>query len=180
MTRAQFVPLAFPPQENTMTRTPSPRTGWKLLLAAAALTGATSLAFAAGPGERGGHHGRGHAAGMFERIDANGDGVVTRAEFDAHLAARQAGLDANGDGFVSFEEAQTFRAAQQEERARERFARMDTNGDGRISVEEASARQARMFEFMDRNDDGVVDADERSPRRWGKGDGKREDARPGR
>jgi len=139
---------------------------WQWLALAAAIAAATSLAVNAGPRD-GGSRGHGGLSNAFERIDANGDGVVSRAEYDAHIAQRQAGLDRNGDGTVTFEEAKAFREAQREARARARFARLDTNGDGIVSVDEAGARSERLFEFLDRNDDGMIERDELPRRRGG-------------
>jgi Ca2+-binding EF-hand superfamily protein len=151
-------------EQNTKT----PSRSWQWLAAVALVAGSVSVVAVAGPRGEHGQHGRHHASGIisaFERIDTDADGVVTRAEFDAHIAARQAALDGNADGSVSFEEAAAFRAAQREERARERFARLDTDGDGVVSTAEASAGQERIFTFLDRNDDGAVSEDELPRRR---------------
>jgi hypothetical protein len=51
-----------------------------------------------------GHGWRGGGAAMFRSADANGDGVVTRAEYQAAVDARFARLDANGDGVLSPDE----------------------------------------------------------------------------
>jgi hypothetical protein len=54
-------------------------------------------------GERG--QGRRHAGQAARvRADANGDGVLTRAELDASVHARFVALDANRDGFVTRDE----------------------------------------------------------------------------
>ena len=42
--------------------------------------------------------------GMFRMADANGDGVVTRAEYQAAVDARFAQMDANGDGVLASDE----------------------------------------------------------------------------
>ncbi len=136
---------------------------------AALLVGSVSIAATAGPRDRG-HAPARHGGGFvhaFERIDADGDGVVTRAEFDTFRIERLAGLDADGDGAVTFEEAKAFRQAQREQRARERYARLDTNGDGTVSTDEAASRHERLFGFLDRNDDGNVSRDELPRRRGG-------------
>lgn len=54
-----------------------------------------------GGGRRGAMHdgGAGHVPGGV-KADANGDGVITRAEFDAQSAARFAAMDANKDGKI--------------------------------------------------------------------------------
>jgi len=141
---------------------------WKWLAIAALVAGSVSIVATAGPRDRGqGRHGGGflHA---FERIDADADGVVTRAEFDAELAARQAGLDANNDGAVTFEEARAFREAQREVRARERFMRLDRDGNGIVTTAEVSANKLRLFTYLDRNEDGAVERDELPRRRMGR------------
>ncbi|MGD9471303.1 MAG: EF-hand domain-containing protein [Novosphingobium sp.] len=83
--------------------------------------------FAAGQGMRGhgkgkddmgrGKHDqmRGHGGKMMERADANGDGSVSKAEFDAAHMAMFDKADANGDGMVTDKER---RAAFKQMRAR--------------------------------------------------------------
>jgi hypothetical protein len=112
-----------------------------------------------------GKHGRAH--GMLKQMDTDGDGAISRAEFDAHRLSRIAAMDADGDGYVSFEEMEAHRQAQREQRARARFDRLDTDGDGRVSLEELAAMGERRFERMDRNGDGVLDADDRMGRHEG-------------
>ncbi len=149
-------------QQNTSVK-------WKWLTVAALVAGTASVVATAGP-RNGGNHAR-HGGGIataFERYDANRDGNVSRAEFDAVVAERQSGMDGNGDGVVTFEEADAFREFKREERARARFARLDQNADGIVSIEEAASRQDRMFTFLDRNDDGIVARDE-LPQRHRKG-----------
>lgn len=85
-------------------------------------------------------------AGVFAMLqnDANGDGQVTRAEFDAALKARFATLDLNGDGSATPDEVNVQRHAQAEERRNktmtERFEMLDTNKNGQLSRAEFSAR----------------------------------------
>ncbi|MBY8822183.1 EF-hand domain-containing protein [Sphingomonas colocasiae] len=68
-------------------------------------------------GERG-RHGMGRMAhrgfgrdGMRGKLDANGDGTVTRAEFQAPALAMFDRVDANKDGTITLEERQAVRAA---------------------------------------------------------------------
>lgn len=114
------------------------------------------------------------AAMMFDRLDADGDGVITRAEIEAARLARAAEMDADGDGTITREEFVAWHAARAAERAERRagrmfdrvagpdaegiapeqmlregridrmFARLDTDGDGAISREEFEAGAARM------------------------------------
>jgi hypothetical protein len=148
-------------------KTPIPRT-----LLAVALFGTLGVAGLAAAQHRGGDgHGPkmmdGHGPRMMQRMDTDGDGVVTQAEAAAYHAARVAEMDANGDGYVSYEEMSAFRAAQREQRARERFQRMDADGDGRVSVQEMAAAHERHFARMDRNADGKLDREDRKGRRQG-------------
>jgi len=52
------------------------------------------------------------------RMDVNGDGAVSRAEFQARGQTRFARLDLNRDGAITPAERQSVRAARQERRAR--------------------------------------------------------------
>lgn len=62
----------------------------------------------AGPGDAQG--GGGDMAGrMFQRFDANGDGLLDKAEIDAMLQRRFERLDADHDGIVTAEERQAMR-----------------------------------------------------------------------
>lgn len=53
-----------------------------------------------------GHKGPGHKGGGMMRADANKDGVITRAEYDAMAAQRFDALDANKDGRIDAAELQ--------------------------------------------------------------------------
>lgn len=97
----------------------------------------------------------------FEKIDANGDGQISRLEADEFVAKEQAGADMNSDGAVSFEEAKAHRQAKREQRARDRYMRLDADGDGVVSVAEFQAPAGRIFERLDKNADGVISEDER-------------------
>ncbi len=61
--------------------------------------------------------GRDRMGGMGGKIDADGDGVVTRAEFQAPALAMFDRTDANKDGTVTLEERQAARAAWRAKRA---------------------------------------------------------------
>jgi hypothetical protein len=123
--------------------------------------------------------------------DANGDGTVTRAEWDAAIAARGAEasrsggemfarLDANSDGQLVQAELQALRANRAERRGRmeERRGRrqerperprMDTNNDGQISRAEWLAVPDRMHERADANRDGRVTREE-AENAWRRGE----------
>src|SRR5262249_27695974 len=74
-----------------------------LLLAGTAIAlglGASALA-ETGPGAK--TPGERFRTQFFERLDANKDGKITKAEFDAARAAEFKAADKNGDGFISKE-----------------------------------------------------------------------------
>lgn len=111
--------------------------------------------------------------------DANHDGQVTRAEFDAGRLARFKATDANGDGWVSEDEyvkEYSARLEQQlatsdrsedkktEERQRQirqahvRFGVLDKDKDGKMVQAEYDLSGARAFAEQDNDKDGIVTA----------------------
>lgn len=114
----------------------------KLMLAAAMLTALPALAQAQGGGR-----------GMM-RADANGDGMISRAEAKAQSDSRFATMDANHDGVLTGDELTgprgnaagdgTTTRADYDARAEKRFARMDANGDGMLTADELRAVMERM------------------------------------
>ncbi|MEP9360747.1 ca2+ sensor protein [Sphingomonas sp. KR3-1] len=127
----------------------------KKFLIAAAL-GATLIgapAFAQAAPQRG--------AAMLDRLDTNHDGVITKDEFNADVAARFAKLDTDKDGKVSQAEREAGRPgggggmgmrgmtgdmtlADMQAQAAKRFDRIDANHDGKIDQAERDAILARM------------------------------------
>ncbi len=51
---------------------------------------------------------------MFEKKDANSDGVISKAEFMAHVEEKFAKMDADGDGNLTKEEVKNAWAAKKE------------------------------------------------------------------
>ncbi|MES2989721.1 MAG: ca2+ sensor protein [Pseudomonadota bacterium] len=118
--------------------------------------------------------------------DANMDGVVTRDEVTASVAAHFAKLDTNKDGKITVEERKAAREAMRAQMGRgdregkgmdkhmrgpdgergprgpgKRMGGPDANGDGMLSLDEQRAQALKRFDFLDRNGDGKVDQAER-------------------
>lgn len=56
-------------------------------------------------GHHKGHHGKmGHHDKMWEKMDADSDGIVTREEFDKKHGEMFSKMDVNGDGKITAEE----------------------------------------------------------------------------
>ena len=119
-------------------------------------------------------------AGQFRRADADGNGMLSRAEAEraASVLAKQFdAIDANRDGQISPEEIRAFRRAGRGERRASGgargaqagakfelyFARADSDGDGALSRAEAERglpRVAKKFERIDRDGDGRLTREE--------------------
>ena len=96
-------------------------------------------------------------ASLFASADANGDGLVSKAEFIAARNARFDVLDANRDGFLVRDE---MAAAAPGLRGRMMlpmlFPQFDGNGDGKVSRQEFSAAPVPGFDMADADGDGMV------------------------
>lgn len=109
------------------------------------------------------HHGRG-VEHLFQ-ADANNDGVVSRAEFDAARDARFARLDQDRDGSVERGERREHRRGRGGHVEHHGWAGADANNDGAISRDEFLARPMRMFTSLDVNNDGSISAEEQAQMR---------------
>ncbi len=97
------------------------------------------------------------------------DGPITRAQVQAALRRRFAAMDANHDGAISPAEFQAFRARTAAAPAGDPFGHVgghwfehaDADGNGRVTPAEAAARPMRLFDMADVNHDGVVSPTER-------------------
>ena len=106
--------------------------------------------------------------------DANGDGVVTRAEVEADVAKRFVRMDVNKDGKLDAsdrEAAMKAREAKRAERGKRgdrgerKMGRLDANGDGAVSADEMKKAALARFERADADKDGKLTAAEREAAR---------------
>lgn len=120
----------------------------------------------------------GHSGGkLFDKLDADGDGFITRAEESAMAERRFKKRDADGDGILSAEELKTRHQCKKRrwwgggKRSCHRchkkhhwraglIEKMDTDGDGNVSMAEFSANSAEMFQKADTDGDERVTREE--------------------
>jgi hypothetical protein len=140
---------------------------------------AVGTVFAATPDAAadGGRHARRAAMQqqMFERLDANRDGQVSRTEYKASIDARFDKLDANGDGSVDADEiARSPATAERVNRRAEGFVkRYDASGSGKVTRADFEAKEMERFERMGGGADSVTQeqlSKQRKPHHRGKAD----------
>ena len=102
---------------------------------------------------------------LFKKMDTNGDGKVSKAEFNAFYAKRFSELDANKDGKLTLDEMNIGPQKQAGEvrnngttHLDERFNAADANHDGGLDREEAKGMPmlSMYFDEVDANHDGKV------------------------
>jgi len=124
-------------------------------------------------GERGGHHGpRGHGAMFLGLFDGDGDGKVSREEFDAKRAELFALADTDGSGYFTLEDFGPLWLAVNENRIVDMFQRADADGSLGITAGEHDKRLDKLMERADRNKDGVITKADFKGGKKGKGKGK--------
>ncbi len=135
------------------------------LCAALLLAPALALAAASGKNAR--------LAEQFRRADADGNGMLSRAEAELAaplLATQFDAIDANHDGWISPEEIRALRRAGRRGRGVKGgskfdhyFARADSDADGvlsRVEAERGLPRVAKKFDRIDRDGDGRLTREE--------------------
>ncbi len=93
-------------------------------------------------------------------VDGDGDGRITREEFQQLRAQRFLDADSDGNGTLNLEELQQMREKRRQARIQRRLQRqlqrMDGNGDGVIDQNEFTTRKTGWFQRLDTDNDGVV------------------------
>ena len=74
--------------------------------------------------------------GMMDKADSDGDGVISQVEFIETMKQRFVTQDTNNDNTISAEELEVWYKAHRSEMRQKKFSRLDKNGDGVISKEE--------------------------------------------
>jgi hypothetical protein len=87
--------------------------------------------------------------GHLADVDQNGDGIVSEAEYVAHMDGIFEVLDEDNSGWISYAELEIL--LDEDERAN-----IDPNRDGRITKAEYDAQMARDFELADQDGNGVL------------------------
>ena len=96
---------------------------------------------------------------MMDKMDGNGDHMVSKAEWDAYQGKLFAMMDADSSGVLDHDE---FMSAKAEEmvafstggyasalRTKEMLAKIDADNDGRVTRAEFAAFQDKVFDSMD-------------------------------
>ncbi|MBB4264735.1 EF-hand domain-containing protein [Roseospira visakhapatnamensis] len=120
----------------------------------------------------GGPGGPGGPGGMLQTMDADGDGIVTRAEFDSfHVLAFRA-MDPDGTGAVTLDDflasrqgvgpgaqqngRSACRADRREQMQTQRFNAWDANGDGSVTQSEFQAASVERFAGLDLDNNAEI------------------------
>lgn len=106
-----------------------------------------------GPGH---HKGGDMFRTLFEAVDADKDGSVTREEIDTYRASRVSDADTSGDGALSIEEFDTLYREFTRSRMVDAFQKLDNDGDGMITAEEMDAQTNRLVGHLDHDGDGAL------------------------
>ena len=131
------------------------------LIIAGCLACAAPLVQACEPGKQ-----CGHAGMMIHEMDKNGDGAISKKEFDAFHNVHFKEVDANKDGKITQDEMDAMHekmTGRGKDRFINRFEESDINHDGALSKDEAEIGMPMLFahfDEIDANKDGKVTKEE--------------------
>jgi len=100
-----------------------------------------------GEGKCGGADEAGEKQDHFASIDTDGDGIISKEEFTAHMDNEFAEKDSDGDGNITADDCKM-------------FDKFNANGDEFVSKEEFSAGHGAMFGKIDADGNGSISKDE--------------------
>ena len=98
---------------------------------------------------------------MMKMADKDGDGTVSADEMRDMMQARLSENDANGDGSLSPAEFEAMHIKMMQQHLSERFAQLDTDGNGALSSDEMAAHA----EMMSKMHSGAGDMDHGSQKK---------------
>ena len=109
----------------------------------------------------------GDAAKKFQKMDANGDGNVSRVEHSGAAERMFAEMDADGDRIVTVAELGSRSTANRDKpdrrheiSAADKIRVIDQNNDGRVTSAEHASRSDDLFDEMDANNDHALSRQE--------------------
>ncbi len=97
---------------------------------------------------------------MLQHLDSDGDGQITKEEFDTGRGERFNSIDTDSNGSLSIGEMDQMREAKREKMRQSRFERMDQDNSGAVTEEEFNIHGLDMFSGMDADQNGVVSQSE--------------------
>ena len=108
-----------------------------------------------GPGAmRGGRKG---AKRLFEELDLNSDGTITKDEVGQAAAQDFAETDKDGSGALDLEEFKAGMISRTQDMQIRAFQRLDADGDGTVTRDEFDRLTDRMFARLDRDGNGELE-----------------------
>ena len=112
-------------------------------------------------GHRGGPGGMfGPGAMLFELLDGNADGKVTKTEVEAFRTERLARFDADKDGSLGQQEFTGLWMEISKPMQVRGFQMLDADGDGKVTSAEMAKPLDRLFSRLDDNNDGTIAKDD--------------------
>jgi len=97
-----------------------------------------------------------HRGKMFEQLDTNKDGQVTKAEMQTAAEKHITAADKNGDRAASPDELRARAQAERQAHRANRFSKKDQNGDGALTKDELPQMPPQAFQRLDSDGNGAI------------------------